>query len=300
MEDENGSKIVSERNPRITEKMVEEIRNGKYQPTAEELEEDPDFYFKSRTYALLGEPQKVVIDWNYEITQGHEYGRERDCGEGWYWESPETIRLKEYISRARGEERDMIVYSSGYEYDPDDDEALSFVLACSMYKRSNNILAFNYQRPVEITFINIPKQGISPMDVEPQDEKLKSFYLERIARETNTPDFTYIPRQGLDAFCSLMDAAIDTGKKDPDEEHLPPSMFVTNCIYLILLPILLIIYATFWGEEYGFGGGVFFVIVTYLITLILVKIYIEISCAGAVAAVNRSIKKHDKMSKDDK
>lgn len=263
---------------------------------------DEEVYHKKLINAALGEPQNVVIDWDYEFLQGHEYGKERDCGEGWYWESPETIRLKEYISRARGEERDMIVYSSGYEYDPDNDEALSFVLACSMYKRSNNILAFNYQRPVEITFINIPKQGISPMDVEPQDEKLKSFYLERIARETNTPDFTYIPRQGLDTFCALMDAAageVEQKPSNPDEGRLPVSVTIANGLYFILSPILLIIYAAIWGEEYGFGGGVAFVVITYLITLLIVKIYIEISCAGAVAAVNRDMKRYEEMTKDD-
>lgn len=122
--------------------------------------------------------------------------------------------LMRFLQSAQGEQHDVAVYDSGYEFDPGDMGALRFIAKTVMIKAKKCIDTDNGIWPNRWTEPNydnvIPQDGsVVPLGQEPKRECMRKLSEERRSRERESV-LTYIPNAE-----SYYDAIIKALQEDP-------------------------------------------------------------------------------------
>lgn len=114
------------------------------------------------------------------------------------WRAIGAKELLAYISSAKGEQHDAVVYDTGYEFDADSPDAVRFVASVAMTKASENTEDF---------IVEMPKDGsvVSRFDRPISAILLRSMH-ERTRRE-NTSAAVYVPDS--DEYCDCLQNALE-------------------------------------------------------------------------------------------
>lgn len=114
------------------------------------------------------------------------------------WRAMGAKTLLEYISSAKGEQHDAVVYDTGYEFDANNPDAVRFVASVAMTKASESGESFLTELPTD-------NSVVSRFDT-PTSAVLLRLMQERISRE-ETSDTVYVPDS--DEYCKCVQNALE-------------------------------------------------------------------------------------------
>lgn len=100
----------------------------------------------------------------------------------WRWMGVKS--LVQYLASAEGEGHDAAVYDTGYEFDPQNKDAVRFIASVAMTKAALGKENFRGGMPTD--------GSVVPVEKTSQNERIKKSSLERACREENS-ETLYIP-----------------------------------------------------------------------------------------------------------
>lgn len=114
------------------------------------------------------------------------------------WRGVGPKELLTHIASATGEEHDVIVYDTGYEFDPTSPDAVRFVASIAMTKATAVNISYIVERPKDGSVVRLPQM--------PYRASMRQSTLERQERESKSR-YVYIPN--ADAYCVAVNRALN-------------------------------------------------------------------------------------------
>lgn len=113
------------------------------------------------------------------------------------WRAMGAKELMQFLTSATGEQHDVAVYDTGYEFDPYSEEALRFIAGIAMTKASHDHTVFETAMPQD--------GSVAAKDVMPENERMRKFAEDRKRREHSAQTF-YVPDSS--EYCNYVSSAL--------------------------------------------------------------------------------------------
>lgn len=114
-----------------------------------------------------------------------------------FWRAMGAKELMQFLASATGEQHDVAVYDTGYEFDPYSEEALRFIAGIAMTKASHDHTVFETAMPQD--------GSVAAKDVMPENERMRKFAEDRKRREHSAQTF-YVPDSS--EYCNYVSSAL--------------------------------------------------------------------------------------------
>lgn len=130
-----------------------------------------------------------------------------------FWRAMGAKELMQFLASATGEQHDVAVYDTGYEFDPYSEDALRFIAGIAMTKASHDHTVFETAMPQD--------GSVAAKDLMPENERMRKFAEDRKRREHSARTF-YVPDSS--EYCNYVSSAlhyrqISYNDMTPDEQR---------------------------------------------------------------------------------